>query len=130
MPHPDPDAGPPPPDPMTYRPGAYVIDIPTGTLVQVMGSVGPRVQVRRPWGGREREVVPEALRPASRAERDGAGIHDEDSTSPVGCDSCAALRAAHRQARSGGDAELTEEATAALRGHFRRAHLLPEVNAW
>ncbi|MEU7164296.1 hypothetical protein AB0A70_06575 [Streptomyces morookaense] len=59
---------------MTYRVGAYVVDQRTGTLAQVMGHIGPRVQIRRPDGGREWEAPPHALRLATRDECIAAGV--------------------------------------------------------
>lgn len=130
MPHPNPDADSGPPGPMTYRPGAFVIDTRTATLVQVMGHLGPHVQVRQPGGGREWDVPPEVLRLAGREEREAAGIRGSDSTSPVGCAECAALEANRRAAASVGDQAMLVDTTIAVRSHFRTAHLLPKENAW
>ncbi|MEU4213392.1 hypothetical protein AB0F13_25995 [Streptomyces sp. NPDC026206] len=112
---------------MTYREGAYVVDTRSATLAQVMGNVGPRVQVRRPGGGQEWEVPEQALRLATRREREAAGIRGGPAASPVGCRDCAELEAARRAAVAGGDEATVVDATVAVRGHFRSAHLLPEV---
>ncbi|GGP59984.1 hypothetical protein [Streptomyces abikoensis] len=116
---------------MTYREGAYVVDTRSATLAQVMGNVGPCVQIRRPGGGREWEAPADALRLATRAEREAAGLRGSaaaPSASPVGCAECARLDTARRAAGEYG--ELTEaavDAMVAVRSHFREAHVLP---AW
>lgn len=116
-PHPDPD-----PDPLTYREGAYVIDTRSATLAQVMGTLGPRVQVRKPGGGREWEVPPQDLRLATRAERERAR---GQSGSPVGCTDCTELEAARRRAVASGHGKAAVDAAIAVRSHFRDAHLMP-----
>ncbi|MFI9305273.1 hypothetical protein [Streptomyces triculaminicus] len=98
---------------MTYREGTYVIDALSGTLARVMGVVGPRVRVRRPDGGREWEVVPQALRLATREERVAAA---------VGCEECVSLRAAQRRAVDSGGTQGAVAATVAVRRHAREAH--------
>ncbi|MEU3353283.1 hypothetical protein [Streptomyces sp. NPDC037389] len=116
---------------MTYREGAYVVDTRSATLAQVMGNVGTRVQIRRPGGGREWEAPTEALRLATRAEREAAGLRDSaaaPSASPAGCAECVRLDTARRAAGEYG--ELTEaavDAMVAVRSHFRDTHVLP---AW
>ncbi|MEU7131944.1 hypothetical protein [Streptomyces sp. NPDC046261] len=112
-PHPDPDVS-------TYRVGAYVIDTRTATLAQIMGTPGPRVQVRAPGGGREWEVPPQALRLATRGEREAAGVRGVPR-SPVGCAECAELEAVRRAAVGA----AAVDAVVAVRSHFRDAHLLP-----
>ncbi|MBT2385463.1 hypothetical protein [Streptomyces sp. ISL-11] len=130
-PHPDPGPGldTEHPAPMTYRPGAYVVDTRTATLAQVMGTLGPHVQVRPPRGGKEWDVPPTALRLAGREERVAAGVRDGASASPVGCGRCVALRVAYEEAR-GGDEDEAVDAAIAVRQHFRSAHLLSEANTW
>lgn len=113
-PHPHPDAS-------TYREGAYVIDTRTAALAQVMGAPGPLVQVRAPGGGREWEVPPQALRLATRGEREAAGVRGAAPRSPVGCAECAELEAARRAAVGA----AAVDAMVAVRSHFRDAHLLP-----
>ncbi|WP_372408349.1 hypothetical protein [Streptomyces luteireticuli] len=54
---------------MSYREGTYVVDTRTATLAQVMATVGRSVYVRPPGGGREWEAPPEALRLATREEK-------------------------------------------------------------
>ncbi|MFI2072543.1 hypothetical protein [Streptomyces triculaminicus] len=103
---------PTPPEAMTYREGAYVIDTRSGRLAQVMGTMGPRVQVRRPGGGREWEVSPQALRLATREERAAA----------EGCAECVSLRALQRAAVDGGEKRRAVEATVAVRRHVREVH--------
>ncbi|GHG64874.1 hypothetical protein [Streptomyces griseocarneus] len=102
---------PTPPETMTYRVGTYVIDTRSATLAQVMGTLGPHVQVRRPGGGREGEVPPHALRLATREERVA-----------YRCKECARLLAAQRKAVDGGSREQAVAATVAVRNHVRRAH--------
>ncbi len=97
---------------MTYREGTYVIDTRHERLAQVMGMVGPRVQVRRPGGGREWEVPPEVLRLATREERAAGG----------GCAECGRLRAAQRRAVDRGAKREAVAATVAVRHHLRDAH--------
>ncbi|GHG72601.1 hypothetical protein [Streptomyces griseocarneus] len=103
---------PSPPEAMTYREGTYVIDTRSGRMAQVMGTVGPRVQLRRPGGGREWEVTPVALRLATREERAVVS----------GCAECVALRAAQRQAVDEGGTQQAVEATTAVRRHVREVH--------
>ncbi|MFI2075056.1 hypothetical protein [Streptomyces triculaminicus] len=102
-----------PSEAMTYREGTYVIDTRSGALAQVMGTMGPRVQVRRPDGGREWEVPPTALRLATREERVAAAL---------GCEECVSLRAAQRRAVDGGGRQAAVAATVAVRRHAREAH--------
>ncbi|GAA0430094.1 hypothetical protein [Streptomyces luteireticuli] len=54
---------------MTYRKGAYVVDTRHARLAEVMAQVGRLVYVRPPGGGREWEAPPEALRLATREEK-------------------------------------------------------------
>ncbi|MFF4156362.1 hypothetical protein [Streptomyces sp. NPDC001678] len=116
---------------MTYREGAYVVDTRSATLAQVMGNVGPRVQIRRPDGGREWEAPADALRLATRAEREAAGLRASaaaPSASPFGCAECVRLEAARRAAGEYGErTEAAVDAMVAVRSHFREAHVLP---AW
>ncbi|MEV5241036.1 hypothetical protein AB0K89_18305 [Streptomyces cinnamoneus] len=115
---------------MTDREGAYVVDTRSGALGQVMGSVGPRVHVRPPGGGQEQtwEVPADALRLATRGEREAAGIRAAASASPVSCADCTSLEAERRRAVAGGDEDAIVDATVAVRSHFRTAHLLPAVH--
>ncbi|MFI9238318.1 hypothetical protein [Streptomyces sp. NPDC053079] len=57
--------------------------------------------------------------------RDAAGLRGSAARSPVGCGECAQLEAARREAVAGGDAGEADDATIAVRRHFRDAHLLP-----
>ncbi len=52
------------------------------------------------------------------------------SSSPVGCTTCAELEADRRLAAAGDDKVRTEDATVAVRSHFRDAHLLPQGKTW
>ncbi|GHC73466.1 hypothetical protein [Streptomyces cinnamoneus] len=113
---------------MTYREGAYVVDTRSGTLAQVVGSAAPRVQVRPPGGGQEWDVPADALRLATRQERETAGIRAVASASPVGCTDCTTLEAERRQAVADGHEDAITDATVAVRSHFRTAHLLPAVH--
>ncbi|MBT2382811.1 hypothetical protein [Streptomyces sp. ISL-11] len=103
-------------DVMTYREGAYVVDQRNGALVQVMGLVGPRVQVRRPGGGREWEVPPGALRLATRDECVVAGVRMPR------CDACEGIKAERRAAEALGDRERMAAATVLMGRHQRQAH--------
>lgn len=49
--------------------GSYAVDTLTGRLGLVMGHEGPYVQLRPYGGGREWDARPEAVRPATPAER-------------------------------------------------------------
>lgn len=49
--------------------GSYVMDTRTGKVGLVMGHEGPYVQLRSYGGGREWDAAPNALRPATPAER-------------------------------------------------------------
>ncbi|MFI9766044.1 hypothetical protein ACIHJG_04145 [Streptomyces sp. NPDC052415] len=49
--------------------GSHVMDIRTGRIGIVMGHEGPYVQLRPYGGGREWDVAPDGLRPATPAER-------------------------------------------------------------
>ncbi|MEU4212302.1 hypothetical protein AB0F13_20275 [Streptomyces sp. NPDC026206] len=111
---------------MTYRPGAYVVDTRENRLAQVIGSTGVRVQVQHPGGGLKWEVPDTALRLATREEREAAGLRNSATPlSPVGCRECATLEAARRQAVATGGKAESENATIAVRSHFRDTHLLP-----
>lgn len=61
--------------------------------------------------------------------RDAAGLRGGGGRSPVGCGECARLEAARREAVAGGDAGRADDATIAVRRHFRDAHLLPSGRA-
>ncbi|MFI9204927.1 hypothetical protein [Streptomyces sp. NPDC053048] len=110
---------PTPPDAMTYRVGAYVIDTRSATLAQVMGTVDCHVLVRRPDGGQTWDVPPQALRLASRKECAAAGV----GAAVAGCGRCAELLATQRRAVDKGERELAIAATIAVRAHVRKAHL-------
>ncbi|MEU7136820.1 hypothetical protein [Streptomyces sp. NPDC046261] len=114
---------------MTYRNGAYVVDTRENKLVQVVGGADARVQVQRPGGGLQWEVPASALRLATRAERDAVGLGAGAASSPVGCGECARLEAARRAAAAGDDTDAADDATIAVRRHFRDAHLLPSGRA-
>ncbi|MCB5907643.1 hypothetical protein [Streptomyces pinistramenti] len=68
---------------MTYREGTWVIDSVSGRLGQVMGEFGQRVALRGPGGGTEWEADPVALRLATRAEREAAGVRGAEATGGV-----------------------------------------------
>jgi hypothetical protein len=69
-------------------PGTVVVDERGGRVGQVMGAVGPYLQLRPLGGGREWDARPERVRVATPAERLSAGV--------------AAANAASRRARGGG----------------------------
>ncbi|WP_190111202.1 hypothetical protein [Streptomyces cinnamoneus] len=94
-------------------------------IAEVVWSRAGRARLRRPGGGVEWEVPFAALRLATRAEREAAGVRATAARSPVGCVECAGLEVARRQAVAHGDKEAIVDATVAVRSHFRDAHLLP-----
>ncbi|MEW2492179.1 hypothetical protein [Streptomyces nodosus] len=49
--------------------GSHAVDVRTGRVGVVMGHEGPYVQLRPYGGGREWDVEPEAVRPATPSER-------------------------------------------------------------
>ncbi|POX53212.1 hypothetical protein [Streptomyces sp. Ru72] len=49
--------------------GSYAVDTRSGRVGIVMGHEGPYVQLRPYGGGKEWDVEPEAVRPATQAER-------------------------------------------------------------
>lgn len=100
---------------MTYREGAYVVDTRNGAFAQVMGRIGPRVQVRRPGGGREWEVPPTALRLATYEECRAADPADR-------CEDCERIRRHRRAAESRGDKSAMTDAAVLMGRHQREAH--------
>lgn len=66
----------------------------------------------------------------SRKGRHGAGVGATTSRSPVGCTECTELEAARRLAVAGDDQAEAEDATIAVRSHFRNVHLLPKETTW
>ncbi|MEV6835467.1 hypothetical protein AB0N17_13280 [Streptomyces sp. NPDC051133] len=54
---------------MKHPVGSHVVDTRTGRVGIVMGHEGPYVQLRPYGGGREWDAEPEAVRPATSAER-------------------------------------------------------------
>ncbi|MBZ4322689.1 hypothetical protein [Streptomyces huiliensis] len=97
---------------VTYRAGSYVVDVRDGRLAQVAETADDLVHVRSPNGGGEPWTVPpDALRLATRAERQAAGLRPYQT----GCDECAALETVRRAAGSG-------DATAAAYTHWIVAH--------
>ncbi|MFC5722567.1 hypothetical protein ACFP1Z_20570 [Streptomyces gamaensis] len=66
----------------TYRVGAFVIDKRDGTMCQVMGHVGPHVQVRLPGGGLEWDVPASALRLATKEERRAGWLREDGGREP------------------------------------------------
>ncbi|MEU4210477.1 hypothetical protein AB0F13_10870 [Streptomyces sp. NPDC026206] len=65
------------------------------------------------------------LRSKVREVNERSGEGRATASSPVGCAECVELEAARRQAAAGGDRVRAEDATIAVRSHFRDAHLLP-----
>ncbi len=88
-----------------------MVDVRDGRLAQVAEAADGLVHVRSPSGGESWTVPPEALRLATREERQAAGLRPYQT----GCDECAALEAV-RRAAGGGDA------TAAVYTHWIVAH--------
>jgi hypothetical protein len=54
---------------VTLPVGSYVVDIRTGQVGRLMGEAGARLLLRPVGGGREWECEPDAVRPATAAER-------------------------------------------------------------
>ncbi|MBH1936097.1 hypothetical protein I5Q34_17780 [Streptomyces sp. AV19] len=106
---------------MTYRAGSYVVDVRDGVLVQVAEAADDLVRVRALSGGDPWGVPPSALRLATREERQAAGLRPYQT----GCDECAALEAAKRNAAEGGDVTRSRNATAAAYTHWIVAHSAP-----
>ncbi|MEU4208959.1 hypothetical protein AB0F13_02955 [Streptomyces sp. NPDC026206] len=106
---------------MTYRNGAYVVDIRDNRIAQVTGATGNRVQVQRPGGGLAWEAPAPALRLATREERNAAGLRAYLS----GCAECAELEEAWRQATDG----ERRQAGAEARAHWIVAHATVRENA-
>ncbi|MBP2403057.1 hypothetical protein [Streptomyces syringium] len=106
---------------MTYRVGVFVMDTRENRLMQVMGHVGDRVQVRTPGGGLEWEVPSDVLRLATSEERAAARAA---TTRLMNCAECAELETARRRAIADGDEEKAGDALVAVRSHRRRAHAL------
>ncbi len=61
----------------------------------------------------------------SRKGWETAGLRPRVSASPIGCVECVALENARRAAVAEGGERAIEDATIAVRSHFRDAHLLP-----
>lgn len=99
---------------MTYRNGAYVVDIRDDRIAQVVGTTGTRVHLERPGGGLVWEAPAAALRLASRDERNAAGLRPYLS----GCTDCAELEEAWRAAPDGERRNAGVEA----RAHWIVAH--------
>lgn len=111
---------------MTYRNGTFVVDTRESRIAQVIGGAGQRVQLRRPGGGLEWEVPASVLRLATREERQAAGLWPTGPRPLLGCEECADLEAAWRQAGAGEDEVKAGDALVALRRHRRTSHLLAE----
>ncbi|MCM2419748.1 hypothetical protein [Streptomyces sp. RKAG293] len=58
----------------TYREGAYVVDAMTAELAMVVRPSGALVVLQRPGTDRRWEADPDALRLATRDERERAGL--------------------------------------------------------
>ncbi|MFD7235027.1 hypothetical protein ACFWAT_06920 [Streptomyces syringium] len=106
---------------MTYRNGAYVVDIRDNRIAQVIGGTDIRVRVRTPGGGTAWEVPVTALRLATRDERNAAGLRPYLS----GCPDCAALEDAWRKAP---DVERAQ-ASADARAHWLATHATVRADA-
>ncbi|WP_171164925.1 hypothetical protein [Streptomyces sp. I05A-00742] len=103
---------------MTYRAGSYVVDVRDGRLAQVAEAADGLVRVRSLKGGAPWNAPPDALRLATREERQAAGLRPYQT----GCDECAALEAARRTAAEGGDVLRSRNATAAAYTHWIVTH--------
>jgi hypothetical protein len=113
---------------MTYRIGAYVVDLETARLGQVVREAASRVVLRQPSIGLEWEANPGALRLASRHEREAAGVHLNETsvaapvTVPADCDECQRLGRAEAEARSASDHSRAADYRVLARRHLRNAH--------
>ena len=61
--------------------GTLALDAKTGRIGQVMGHVGPYVQLRPPQGGTEWDARPEDVRPAGDHERLRARVAEVNAKS-------------------------------------------------
>ncbi|MFI1797088.1 hypothetical protein ACH427_06960 [Streptomyces sp. NPDC020379] len=107
---------------MTYRNGAFVVDTREERIGQVIDSVGRRVHLREPGGGREWEVPFSALRLATRDEREATGLRPQTIKPFRGCVECPELATALRDAQVGGDRLKAGKAVLAQRAHWRLDH--------
>ncbi len=107
---------------MTYRNGAFVVDTREERIGQVIDSIGARVHLREPGGGREWEVPFSALRLATRDEREVIGLWPQMIRPMTGCAECPELAAALREAQAGDDKLKKSRALVAQRGHWRLEH--------
>ncbi|MEU3755467.1 hypothetical protein AB0H17_22270 [Streptomyces olivoreticuli] len=107
---------------MTYRNGAFVVDTREERIGQVIDSVGRRVHLREPGGGREWEVPFSALRLATRDEREIVGLWPQMIRPMAGCAECPELAAELREAQAGDDKLKKSRALVAQRGHWRLEH--------
>ncbi|WKK21734.1 hypothetical protein QZH56_23205 [Streptomyces olivoreticuli] len=107
---------------MTYRNGVFVMDTREERIGQVIDSIGTRVQLREPGGGREWEVPFSALRLATCDEREVIGLWPQMIRPMTGCAECPELAAALREAQAGGDKLKKSRALVAQRGHWRLEH--------
>ncbi|MFI9204554.1 hypothetical protein [Streptomyces sp. NPDC053048] len=101
-----------------YRKGAYVVDVREDKIAQVIGGTGGRVQLQSPDGSLQWEVPFAALRLATSAEREAAGLRPYLGT----CPECVELAARRRTAPP----ELRGRATADAHLHWIKAHSTPE----
>ncbi|GGX84582.1 hypothetical protein [Streptomyces hiroshimensis] len=108
---------------MTYRIGAFVVDMREGRIAQVIGAAGSRVTLRRPGGGLEWEAPFASLRLATREDREAAGLWPAGSRPMYGCGDCAQLAAAYKEAAAGDDPVTTGDALVLQRRHWRTVHM-------
>ncbi|GHG56282.1 hypothetical protein GCM10018779_20210 [Streptomyces griseocarneus] len=103
-----------------YRKGAYVVDVREDRIAQVIGGTSSRVQLQSPDGSLQWEVPFAALRLATGAEREAAGLRPYLST----CPDCVELATRRRTAPPGQRGKATADAHL----HWVTAHSTPEAN--
>lgn len=105
---------------VSYRNGAFVMDIRKGRIGQVVGGTASRLQLRRPGGGSEWEVPFANLRLATREERQAMGLWPSEPPGGLyGCPTCPELDAAWKEAAAGGNEVEAGNALVAQRRHWR-----------
>ncbi|MEU3610760.1 hypothetical protein ABZ725_00385 [Streptomyces sp. NPDC006872] len=114
-----------------FETGTVVYDPRSDRVGEYRGKAGPYALLRPLGGGREWEARPEAIRPATPAERLAAGVRAANSRSlyppevpvPVrDCAACADLAALRAQARARHDGSAETDANVLLSRHQRRYH--------
>ncbi|MFI2432563.1 hypothetical protein [Streptomyces sp. NPDC018693] len=118
-----------------FEPGMQVYDPATNKVGEYQGKAGPYALLRPVGGGREWEADPALIRPATQAERIGAGVRaanrrthrpsDDLGRPPApvpGCGTCTDLAGRRDQARARHDASAVTDANVLLRRHQEHEH--------